>query len=359
MRRDGKTAVCGIEKKRKLKTLLDYEYLLREIRLAHVEQDKDKLDALFTELYASTMVSCKGEGDEYKIQNTPFRSLVLTQYNRIACRIEMACDSFEDVMQSVMMAIYDGSVFFRGLQKCDPDKRAARLNKILNNTSCWWQINDYICDHGGNRATENIRNDIGIFHNQRAVIKNGKTCYHYVNAVSMQRELDVQVCGGQDRLSDEGSQTPLQQLVNEELSYDPIKDATDEKEQSPMEEIAIKVAQIVYRIFLDENHDEKRMADFVRCACQTQHPVPVDMRVEKIETFSSMANAQRSFTYFLRKVSCTSKILAKLSDDDLRKFADELDLMFSGTENFETQKNIITACLTYIKEKQDEAVKVA
>ena len=84
MGRDSKTDVCSSEKKRKLKTLLDYEYLLREIRLAHVEKDKEKLDALFTELYASTMVSCKGEGDGYKIQNTPFRSLVLNQYNKIA-----------------------------------------------------------------------------------------------------------------------------------------------------------------------------------------------------------------------------------------------------------------------------------
>lgn len=32
------------EEKRELKTLMDYEMLLQEIRLAHVEKDKEKLD---------------------------------------------------------------------------------------------------------------------------------------------------------------------------------------------------------------------------------------------------------------------------------------------------------------------------
>ena len=43
------------EEKRELKTLMDYEMLLQEIRLAHVEKDKEKLDQLFTELYAAVM----------------------------------------------------------------------------------------------------------------------------------------------------------------------------------------------------------------------------------------------------------------------------------------------------------------
>lgn len=47
------------EEKRELKTLMDYEMLLQEIRLAHVEKDKEKLDQLFTELYVGSTRTSK------------------------------------------------------------------------------------------------------------------------------------------------------------------------------------------------------------------------------------------------------------------------------------------------------------
>ena len=73
------------EEKRELKTLMDYEMLLQEIRLAHVEKDKEKLDQLFTELYVAVMKADEG----YKIQQTPFRSLVWKQYSKISRRFLM------------------------------------------------------------------------------------------------------------------------------------------------------------------------------------------------------------------------------------------------------------------------------
>lgn len=41
--------------RRTLKTLPDFEQILQEIRLAHLTQDQDKLDALFTEFYDAVM----------------------------------------------------------------------------------------------------------------------------------------------------------------------------------------------------------------------------------------------------------------------------------------------------------------
>lgn len=356
MRRDSKTRMCGSGDtvgKRELKTLYDYEMLLREIRLAHVEKDKGKLDALFTELYASAMMSCDGEGDEYKIQNTPFRSLVLNQYSKIACRIEMACDSFEDVMQSVMMAIYDGSVFFRGLQKCDPDKRAERLSKILNCTSCWWQVNDYICDRIGGKVPEAIRYDLGIFNDRSVVVKDGKKRFDYIGTVSMQRELDMQTGAGQDRLGDDGK-TALQKLVDRKLVCDPISDLIDGKEQSPKEEIAVKLAEAFYETIIKYQYDEQDRADLLLYAQQVQKQATPEMRAEKLLTFASLPVAERFFHDTLRKCKFLGKALSILSEDDLKKFKDELDIILAETDEFQKKKNLVTACLSYIKDKQEE-----
>lgn len=109
----------GIEEKRALKTLMDYEVLLQDIRMAHVEKDKEKLDQLFTELYSAVMKS----DDGYKIQQTPFRSLVWKQYSKISRRFTLMSDSFEDVLQSVMTGIYDGNLFFRKLNGCSAEKK--------------------------------------------------------------------------------------------------------------------------------------------------------------------------------------------------------------------------------------------
>lgn len=85
--------------RRTLKTLPDFEQILQEIRLAHLTQDQDKLDALFTEFYDAVM--CDSDSC-YHIQQTAFRTLVLTQYKKIERRVKISCESFEDVMQSVM-----------------------------------------------------------------------------------------------------------------------------------------------------------------------------------------------------------------------------------------------------------------
>lgn len=356
MRRDSKNNMCGSEEtagKLELKTLYDYEMLLRDIRLAHVEKDKEKLDALFTELYASAMVSCGGDGDGYKIQKTPFRSLVLKQYNKIARRVELSCDSFEDVMQSVMTGIYDGSVFFRGLQKCDPEKRAERLGKILNSTSCWWQINDYICDRTGGGMPEAIRYDLGIFNDRSVVVKDGKKHFDYIGTVSMQRELDMQTGAGHDRLGDDGK-TALQKLVDRELACDPISDLIDGKEQSPMEEVAVKLAEAFYKTIIKYQYDEQDRADLLLYAQQLQNPVAPEMRTEKILTFASLPVAESFFHFTLRRCQFLGKALSMLSDDDLKKFSTELDIILAGTDDFQKKKNLVTACLSYIKDKQEE-----
>lgn len=356
MRRDSKNDMHGsgdTAGKRELKTLYDYEMLLREIRLAHVEKDKCKLDALFTELYASAMMSCGGEDDEYKIQNTPFRSLVLKQYNKIARRVELSCDSFEDVMQSVMTGIYDGSVFFRGLEKCDPDKYTEILGKILSNTSCWWQINDYICDRTGGKVSEAIRYDLGIFNDRNVVVKDGKKRFDYVGTVSMQQELDMQTGMGQDQPSDPGK-TALQKVVDEELARDPISNLIDDKEKSPMEEIAVRLAKAFYETIVKYQYDEQDRADLLLYAQQLQNPVAPEMRTEKLITFASLPVAERFFHDTLRKCKFLGKALSMLSEDDLLKFKDELDIILAGTDDFQTKKNLVTACLSYIKDKQEE-----
>lgn len=221
--------------RRELRTLMDYEVLLQEIRLAHVEKDKEKLDWLFTELYSAVMKS----DDGYKIQQTPFRSLVWKQYSKISRRFTLMSDSFEDVLQSVMTGIYDGSLFFRRLNGCSAEKKDKVLEKILK-VECWHQINDFICNRTGGEVGKNVCADFGIPDERFKVVHNGKVYYKQIQTVSLQKALD-----GEN--AESTAENELKNLVNITLSCNPMDVLFEsEKEKSPMEEIAVKLAYIFY-----------------------------------------------------------------------------------------------------------------
>ncbi|HCW30293.1 MAG TPA: hypothetical protein DGH14_10765 [Roseburia sp.] len=168
--------------RRTLKTLPDFEQILQEIRLAHLTQDQDKLDALFTKFYDAVM--CDSDSC-YHIQQTAFRTLVLTQYKKIERRVKISCESFEDVMQSVMEGIYNGSLFFRSLDKLEGAARDARLAVIMTK-SCWLQVNDFICaKNSGAEVNPKLRGDLGLLKGRVVSKKDGKRYYHYAQTRSI------------------------------------------------------------------------------------------------------------------------------------------------------------------------------
>lgn len=350
MRKDSRNNTCGsgdTAGKRELKTLYDYEMLLREIRLSHVEKDKGKLDALFTELCEATIKAEEG----YKIQQTSFRTLVYGQYSKITSHIMLTCDAFEDVLQSVLTGIYDGSVFFRRLKKCPAGKMNAEVKKILS-VDCWRQINDFICNQGG-EAEIGVRADLGISDERVDILSGGKMYRNCVTVVSMQKELDFVNVNTAIETNDQAS-GKLQYLVNSKLTSDPINDLLMDTKKSPMEEIAVRLAEAFYETIIKYQYDEQDRADLLLYARQLQNPVSPEMRTGKLLTFSSLPVAERFFHDTLRKCKFLGKALSILSEDDLKKFKDELDIIMAGTDDFQTKKNLVTACLSYIKDKQEE-----
>lgn len=351
MRRDSKNNMCGSEEtagKLELKTLYDYEMLLREIRLAHVDKDKEKLDALFTELCEATIKAEEG----YKIQQTSFRTLVYGQYSKIASHITLTCDAFEDVLQSVLAGIYDGSVFFRRLKRCPAGKMDAEVEKILSG-DCWRQINDFICNQVGDEVRDGIRADLGIPSERVDVNVNGKIYRNCVTTVSAQKELDFANSNADTEANSDVS-GKLKYLINSKLSSDPINDLLVDIKKSPMEEVAVKLAEAFYETIIKYQYDEQDRADLLLYAQQIQNPVAPEMRTEKLITFASLPVAERFFHDTLRKCKFLGKALSTLSDDDLLKFKDELDIILAGTDDFQAKKNLVTACLSYIKAKQEE-----
>lgn len=349
MRRDSKNNTCGSVEtagKRELNTLYDYEMLLREIRLAHVEKDKAKLDELFTELCEATIKAEEG----YKIQQTSFRTLVYGQYSKIASHITITCDAFEDVLQSVLTGIYDGSVFFRRLKRCTGDKRVEELEKILNG-DCWRQINDFICNRTGTLVGAGIRDDFGIPDETFKVERDGKVYRNHVTMVSMQNELDNSGC---DAAKDDAVDVEVKYLLKSKLHSYPISNLIDDKEKSPMEEIAVRLAEAFYETIIKYQYDEQDRADLLLYAQQVQNPIAPELRTGKLLTFASLPVAERFFHDTLRKCKFLGKALSMLSDDDLLKFKDELNIILAGTDDFQTKKNLVTACLSYIKDKQEE-----
>ncbi|RHT19854.1 hypothetical protein DW807_17380 [Clostridium sp. AM32-2] len=331
------------EEKRELKTLMDYEMLLQEIRLAHVEKDKEKLDQLFTELYAAVMKS----EDGYKIQQTPFRFLVWKQYSKISRRFTLMSDSFEDVLQSVMTGIYDGSLFFRRLNSCNAEKKDKVLEKILK-VECWHQINDFICNRTGGEVGKYICTDLGIPDERFKVKHDGKVYYKQVQTVSMQKVLDGEAAEG-------SGENELKSLVNNTLSCNPIDTLfKSENEKSPMEEIAVKLAYIFYDAIMRYSFDDMQRADILLYAHQVQNPVKSGLRIENLETYKSLPAADKFFNQTLKKTKYLGKAIAGLSPEDMKKFSSQLDIILNGIDDYQGKKKLVTACLAYIKDKQEE-----
>lgn len=336
------------EEKRKLKTLMDYEMLLQEIRLAHVGRDKEKLDQLFTELCEATIKAEEG----YKIQQTSFRTLVYKQYSKVVYHVTLTCDSFEDVFQSVLTGIYDGSVFFRRLKKIHPDKWEAEIKNILN-ARCWCQINDFICNQTGTQIGTGVRDDFGIPDERFKVECDGKIYRNHITMISMQKELDN---AGSDASVDTISraESELQHLLKSELSLDPIDELIDAAEKSPMEEVAIKLAHVLYEEILSFKYDACDRADILRYAHQVQNPVKPEMRVEKVETYATLPVAERFFNSTIVESKYLGKALSTLSLEDMKKFSNELDFILKGIKDAKSKRKLVTACLAYIRDKQEE-----
>lgn len=351
MRRDSKNDMHGsgdTAGKRELKTLYDYEMLLREIRLAHVDKDKEKLDALFTELCEATIKAEEG----YKIRQTSFRTLVYGQYSKITSHITLTCYAFEDVLQSVLTGIYDGSVFFRRLKRCPAARVDAELEKILGG-DCWRQINDFICNKVGDEVRDGIRADLGIPSERVDVNVNGKIYRNCVTTVSAQKELDF-ANSYEIHEPNRPESGNLRRILNARLSSDPINDMFEDIKKTPMEEIAVRLAEAFYETIVKYQYNEQDRADLLLYAQQVQNPIAPEMRTGKLLTFASLPVAERFFHDTLRKCKFLGKALSTLSDDDLLKFKDELNIILAGTDDFQTKKNLVTACLSYIKDKQEE-----
>lgn len=333
----------GIEEKRTLKTLMDYEMLLQDIRMAHVQRDKEKLDRLFIELYAAVMKS----DDGYKIQQTPFRSLAWKQYSKISRRFTLMSDSFEDVLQSVMTGIYDGSLFFRRLNGCNAAKKEQVLEKILK-VECWHQINDFICNRTGGEVGKNVCADFGIPDERFKVVHDGKIYYKQIQTVSMQKALD-----GEN--AEDTRENELKNQVNNSLSYNPIDTLFEsEKEKSPMEEIAVKLAYIFYDAIMQYSFDDMQRADILLYAHQVRNSVKPELRVEKLETYKSLPAADKFFNQTLKKTKYLGKAIAGLSPEDMKKFSSQLDIILNGIVDYQGKKKLVTACLAFIRDKQEE-----
>lgn len=329
--------------KRALKTLMDYEMLLQEIRMAHMERDKEKLDRLFTELYAAVMKS----EDGYKIQQTPFRSLVWKQYSKISRRFTLMSDSFEDVLQSVMTGIYDGSLFFRRLNSYSAEKKDQILEKILK-VECWHQINDFICNRTGGEVGKGVCADFGIPDERFRVVYDGKVYYKQIQTISMQKALD-----GEN--AENTGENELKNLVSTVLSCNPVDALFEaEKEKSPMEEIAVKLAYIFYDAIMQYRFDDTQRADILLYAHQVQNPVKPELRVENLETYKSLPAADKFFNQTLKRTKYLGKAIAGLSPEDMKKFSSQLDIILSGIDDYQGKKKLVTACLAYIRDKQEE-----
>ncbi|WP_279128771.1 hypothetical protein [Helicobacter winghamensis] len=43
-----------------------------------------------------------------------------------------------------------------------------------------------------------------------------------------------------------------------------------------------------------------------------------------------------------------------LSPEDMKKFSSQLDIILNGIDDYQGKKKLVTACLAYIKDKQEE-----
>ena len=121
-----------------------------------------------------------------------------------------------------------------------------------------------------------------------------------------------------------------------------------------MEEVATKLAKIVYDTLLAYKFDDRERGDILLYSSQVQNPIAPELRVRKVETFASLPAANRFFNCTLKQSKYLGKVLAQLSEEDLKVFGDQLDQILKNKSDYQSKKKLITACLSYIKDKQEE-----
>lgn len=128
-------------------------------------------------------------------------------------------------------------------------KKDKVLEKILK-VECWHQINDFICNRTGGEVGKNVCADFGIPDERFKVVHNGKVYYKQIQTVSLQKALD-----GEN--AESTAENELKNLVNSTLSCNPMDVLFKaEKEKSPMEEIAVKLAYIFYDAIMQYSFDD-------------------------------------------------------------------------------------------------------
>ena len=100
--------------------------------------------------------------------------------------------------------------------------------------------------------------------------------------------------------------------------------------------------------------DDIQRADILLYAHQIQNPVKQELRVENLETYASLPAADKFFNQTLKKTKYLGKAIAGLSPEDMKKFSSQLDIILSGIDDYQGKKKLVTACLAYIKDKQEE-----
>lgn len=340
--REEKKCIAG---KPVLKSLDDFEAILRKIRIANLEGNKETLDIYFSEFYAAVM---KSDGDGYKMQSTAFTKIVRNQYAKIARSVTLACDSFEDVMQCVMAGIYDGSLFFRGLPDYKGELYDKRLKKILN-TNCCWQVVNYICDFYGKNICQDVRRELGLPKNRHKIVVNGETIYKYASKITTIDESGFDSC-------DDKEPDGLSREIQRQLSYDPIGDrfAAESRESDPLETVAVKLAYIFYETITKYKYDEQDAEDILRYSHQVMDDNWDESLLGKKLTFSSLPVAERFFKQTIHDANFLGKALKKLTPEEMEKFGEQIDAILDGTDNYITRKKLLIACFAYIKEKREE-----
>ena len=64
--------------------------------------------------------------------------------------------------------------------------------------------------------------------------------------------------------------------------------------------------------------------------------------------------ADKFFNQTLKKTKYLGKAIAGLSPEDMKKFSSQLDIILNGIDDYQGKKKLVTACLAYIKDKQEE-----